>query len=114
MKRPRLALDRWSVVFLVMSLIFTAVQVAVFVASSKLLPPQVPLLYSLPWGDGQLVPPTWLWLLPGTSITVTILNLSLSRILRREVLTRILLSSAFLISFLALISFLKIVLLEIP
>ena len=31
---------------------------------NKSLPPQVPLLYSLPWGQDQLVSPKWLWGLP--------------------------------------------------
>jgi len=28
-------------------------------------PPEVPLWYSLPWGQDQLAAPVWLWLLPG-------------------------------------------------
>jgi len=38
------------------------------------LPPQVPLYFSLPWGDGRLAPASSLFLLPTFSILITIIN----------------------------------------
>ena len=42
------------------------------------LPPQVPLLYSRPWGEYQLMAKAWLALLPGISTGLTIINLRLA------------------------------------
>jgi len=44
------------------------------------LPPQVPLLYSRPWGEEQLVPKLYILLLPGISTFLTIINLRLASI----------------------------------
>lgn len=54
----------------------TVVGVGLLVVFGKRLPPEVPLLYSRPWGQEQLVNSVWLWLLPvagamvGAGITI--------------------------------------------
>jgi len=42
-----------------------AAGVGVWLVFGKKLPPEVPLLYSRPWGESQLVKPYWLLILPG-------------------------------------------------
>jgi len=50
----------------------------------KLLPAQVPLLYTQPWGTSQLVPAAVLWLLPLTSLLLLAMGLFFSEALWRE------------------------------
>ena len=45
------------------------------------LPLQVPLLYSRPWGENQLIARPWLALLPGVGTGLTIINLRLASLL---------------------------------
>ncbi len=45
------------------------------------LPPQVPLFYSRPWGEEQLVAPIFLVILPLLSFFIFLLNIFLGRIL---------------------------------
>lgn len=42
------------------------------------LPPKVPLLYSRPWGEDQLVTKPLIFLLPGTATLLTLINLRLA------------------------------------
>ena len=42
------------------------------------LPPEVPLLYSRPWGEEQLVPQSFILLLPGLSTLFSLVNLRLA------------------------------------
>jgi len=75
------------------------------------LPPQLPLLFSLPWGEKQLVPPVGLWLLPAFSFSVLIFNLLLALFVpEKEILIRrILVSTSFVISLLCLLTIYKII-----
>lgn len=45
------------------------------------LPPQVPLLYSRPWGENQLVNKSLITLLPGLSTFLSLVNLRLASLL---------------------------------
>ena len=55
----RLALWNWRVVTM-----GVVVGVGLLSVYWKYLPPEVPLLYSRPWGEDQLVSPYFLWLIP--------------------------------------------------
>lgn len=114
MKLIKLKVDTWSRYFLLLAVTLTAVQAGIIFWSVPKLPPQVPLFYSLPWGEARLVAPSWLIILPAVSFGIVIVNLVGSIFLKEVVLTRVLSSTAFLVSLLALITLSKIVLLGLP
>lgn len=58
-------LQLWNLRLTVAALVIGAGSLAL---NWRNLPPQVPLLYSRPWGQDQLIHPVWLWLLPGASL----------------------------------------------
>jgi len=51
-----------------MTTVLTAVSLGILAIFYRNLPPQVPLLYTLSWGDEQIVTRPWLFLLPGLII----------------------------------------------
>lgn len=74
------------------------------------LPPQIPLFYCRPWGEEILAPPSFLFLLPFSSLLVLIVNLFLAKAFSQSrLLSIILIFSATLFSFLALFNILKII-----
>lgn len=77
----------------------------------KQLPDKIPLLYSLPWGDKQLVPTTEVLLLPALSVLISLINLSLSWHLHSSqlLLKRVLSSASFVFSLLIFITALKVI-----
>lgn len=60
-------LFRWNLLLIIF-------QIAILVFKFNDLPQQVPLYYSLPWGEGQLTAAASLFLLPTFSIIVLLLN----------------------------------------
>jgi hypothetical protein len=114
MPQIHLRLDNWSKVFLISSALAMAIQAGLLLAFLPKLPPEVPLFYSLPWGEDRLVTPIWLWALPAVSGIFLVINLAGSHLLNEIVLTRILSSTSFLISLLALVTLIKIILLGLP
>ena len=73
------------------------------------LPPQIPLFYSHPWGEEQLATPAFLFLLPGLSLLVLILNLFLGILFAEEkIILKFLTVSSFIIAFLGLFGQLRI------
>jgi hypothetical protein len=60
-------LFRWNI-FLIIS------QLTILIIKFNSLPQQVPLYYSLPWGEGQLAAAASLFLLPTFSIIILLLN----------------------------------------
>lgn len=75
------------------------------------LPPEVPLYYSLPWGEEQLTTPFNLLILPLVSFFVFILNFFLASILleKEPWLCRILILTATIFSFLSTLALIKII-----
>lgn len=66
------------------------------------LPPEVPLFYSLPWGEEQLVSPLLLWSLPASSLIITLVNLTCASYFSSDkLLTRVLMVTTSLYSLLA-------------
>ena len=67
------------------NILLILLQVGVIALAWRALPPQVPLFYSRPWGEDQLVHPFGLLLLPAASLLVFLINLFLpSLILKQE------------------------------
>ena len=75
------------------------------------LPPEVPLYYSLPWGEEQLTTPFSLLILPLSSFFIFLLNFFLASIfLEKEPwLLRILILTATIFSFLSTLALIKII-----
>lgn len=82
------------------------------IISTKLLPPKLPLFYSLPWGEKQLANHSTVLIIPAIITLVTLSNLIISWQLhpQQAFFKNILLFSTMLISLILTITFLKVVL----
>lgn len=91
-------------------LILTILAIAALAWRWPLLPPQVPLWYSKPWGTEQLASYYWLLLLPAESIVIYAINVIISVYVTHEylVFTQILYLTSLLVSLLSLITLVKI------
>jgi hypothetical protein len=58
---------RWNIIVLLC-------QVAVLLVKFNTLPPQIPLFYSLPWGSSQIASAPSVFILPGFSLAVMLVN----------------------------------------
>src|SRR3989339_1514639 len=87
---------RWNLFFVSVSLFYLIVRFSQ-------LPPQVPLFYSLTWGEAQLVSAAGLFLLPTSSVVVALLNHLLAALLLRPttLLSRLLLVFSLVFSILS-------------
>lgn len=76
------------------------------------LPPRLPLFYSLPWGDSQLVNHEQFLIIPASISLIALFNLIISRQLHNSQIffKKLLLFSSLLISLILIITFLKIIL----
>lgn len=94
-----------------LAFIFLAAQFLVLFSSWRYLPPQVPLFYSRPWGEEQLVSPLTLFILPGLSLAVILINAILNSLITQEevLIRRILTITAVLFSSLCFITLIQIV-----
>ena len=94
-----------------LSLLVSLAQILILFSIWRFLPPQVPLFYSRPWGNFQLVNPVYLILLPAISLGLLVINLFLGlSFLKKEPLARYLFSSSALaVSFLNLIGLIQII-----
>lgn len=110
----KLNLDFWSKIFFLAGGLLAAGQTGLLIWAQGRLPPQIPLFYSLPWGEARLADPVWLWTLPILSALVITINLIGSHLSSTQVMTRILSSTAFVITAFALITLGKIIILEQP
>lgn len=91
--------------------LITLVLVAIFWFK---LPPQVPLLFSHPWGEEQLAEPIFLFIFPGGIILILITNLAMAIFFSKEkLLLRTLILANSLFSFLALYALIRILILTV-
>lgn len=72
--------DQFSKRIILVNLIINVGIVALIIGSYNFIPPQIPLLYSLPWGDQQLVSTNTLFLIPGLLFLFLVLNFLLATI----------------------------------
>lgn len=95
---------RWNIIFII-------IQITFLFWKFNLLPPQVPLYYSLPWGESQLAQASLLFIFPTISLILLLINhlfaISLSK--TSLLLSRILLIISLIFSFLSLVAILHIV-----
>ena len=75
------------------------------------LPPTLPLLYSLPWGQDQLITKQQFFLLPGLILLITLFNWVISFYLHEIhlILKKLLMLNLILIDILLLVTFYKII-----
>ncbi len=59
---------------LVSSIVLIIIQLIIVIISFSKLPSKIPLFYSRPWGKAQLADSTYLFLLPGLSIGILVIN----------------------------------------
>jgi hypothetical protein len=79
---------------------------------ANILPPKLPLFYSLPWGESQLVNHQQLLIVPASVILITLLNYIISLQLHQsqKFFKMLLFSSSYLLTLILTITFLKIIL----
>ena len=94
--------------FFIISFFWVITVFSIFFSWSKL-PPQIPLFYSRPWGEDQLVNPYLLPILPGGIIIMVLFSLIAIRFFPEEkFLSRILIFTTALCSILNFLNLLKI------
>lgn len=71
-----------SLIVILLNVVFIAVSLGVIILTFNDLPLQVPLFYSLPWGDGQLASKQFLFILPLFSVIILIFNFFFLKIFR--------------------------------
>lgn len=85
--------------------------ILLIVALRSYLPPEVPLFYGKPVGEGQLTTPVGLMIAPGVSLAILALNLFLAIFLADDFLKKVLIISGLFVSLLSAITVIKIILL---
>ena len=95
---------RWNLVFIV-------VQLTILIWQFGNLPPQVPLYYSLPWGELQLASTSTLFIIPTLSIVLFLVNhlFAIGFSQKNHLLSNMLIFTSLVVSFFFLITLLKII-----
>jgi len=95
---------RWNLFFIIL-------QISVLVWRFTNLPSQVPLYYSLPWGEIQLASASALFLLPTFSLVILLINnlFYISLATTNTLLSRLLIFASLAVSFFFLVTLVKIV-----
>jgi len=95
---------RWNILFIV-------VQIALIFFKYSELPPQIPLFYSRPWGDSQLAPLNYAYLLPVLSVGILIVNnfLAIFYLRSAELLSRLLTIISLIFSAFAALALLQVI-----
>jgi len=66
--------DKFVLAVYIFTLLSILGQASLILVSWSKLPGQIPLFYSLPWGERMLVSPMGLWILPGSVIVLSGIN----------------------------------------
>lgn len=108
---PFISSDKYTAIPLIVTLISIAAMTAIIAYLMKVLPQNVPLFYSLPWGSTQLVNKTQLFLLPIIPLSIGIINFILYSQLHHTqiILKRMLLLSIFVVNIIVIVALLKII-----
>lgn len=103
--------EAFSFYCVVTSLVILILTLVIFALNYQNLPSQIPLFYSLPWGQEQLVSVHQFIILPAIIILTILINLVVSWHLhpQQKVLKRTLAASTTIVSLLILITTLKII-----
>ena len=95
---------RWNLIFIV-------IQLTVLIWQFGNLPQQVPLYYSLPWGELQLVSASTLFIIPTLSIVLFLVNhlFAIGFSQKNHLLANLLIFTSLIVSFFFLLTLLKII-----
>jgi hypothetical protein len=95
---------RWSLFFII-------IQISFLFWKFNSLPPQVPLYYSLPWGESQLGQASSLFILPTISLILLLINhlFAISLVKTSLLLSRLLITISLIFSLFSLITLLQII-----
>lgn len=93
------------------NLVFIIAQVAYIIFRLNDLPPQVPLYYSLPWGESQLASANSLFILPSSSLVFLFINnlLAVFYLNTHSLMSRLLIIFSLIFSGLSLITLIQII-----
>ncbi len=85
-----------------LAMVVWLVEVLLIIIVWTFLPPQVPLFYTRPWGEEQLVHPANLFILPGLGLLVFLINLFILSFVPKEekLISQILISLILVFNFL--------------
>lgn len=99
----------------IFSFTLAALMAAVTLLFPRFLPERLPLFYSLPWGERQLASHLQFLIIPATAVLVTLINLTVKKQLHasQAFLKLALDLTSFIVTFILLITFLKIILIFI-
>lgn len=102
--------DKFTLVPGIISFVCFFLIVTVFLTAYKTLPPKLPLFYSLPWGDAQLVEKQQFFILPAVLVLITLINMFITFQLHpiQQVLKRTLMLSLILVDAALFITTIKI------
>lgn len=108
--------DRFVMLSILTAIIFIQLMMWVIFLNRQVLPPQVPLFYFRPWGEGQLAPSYQLWFVPAIVGGFFISNVVVARYLYRrdKVLAQLLVFGAATIAVVATLFLFRIIWLVIP
>ena len=97
------------------NLFFISIQLVLLIWQFVNLPLQVPLYYSLPWGELQLVSASTLFLIPTFSIVLFIVNhlFAIGYSQKNPLLSQLLIFTSLIVSFFFLLTLLKIIFLVV-
>lgn len=98
-----------------LAMVVWLIEVLLIIIVWTFLPPQVPLFYTRPWGEEQLVHPANLFILPGLGLLVSLINLFILSFVPKEekLINQILISLILVFNFLSLITLIQIIRLAI-
>lgn len=98
------------------SLALLLMQIFVILVSWRLLPLEVPLFYSRPWGEDQLIRPIGLFIIPCLSFLIWLVNFAILKFTpqQEKLLQQILPSTSVLFNLLGLITLIQIIRLILP
>lgn len=93
--------DKFLLWGFVVSLIFLVLQIALILFKSRALPREIPFFYSMPWGNDILTSPTSLWIVPVLALFFLVVNffISIYFFSENKFLTRVVVSSSYVIAF---------------
>ena len=103
--------DRFLFFIFIFCIFLFLIESSLILTSFGKLPPQVPIFFSLPWGNSYLAPTIFLWLLPAISFLVFILNsfVSLFFLENDKFLKRVIFCASLLLVFACFYNLVKIV-----
>jgi len=98
-----------------LAIIIWLIEVLLVIITWTFLPPQLPLFYSRPWGEEQLVHPANLFILPSLGLLIFFVNLFVLSFVPKgeKLINQILISLILVFNFLSLITLIQIIRLAI-